>query len=198
MARHFNGTSDFIAVDAARLWSPTTAFSFVGWINGGTQQNKKFYCEGLSSTPNGVLNICSQNGSPNNKLRGVIIGSGGATRLLIISSAVVLDSTWHHIAYTQDASLHAALYVDGAADTTGTITTDSFAASNRVSLGVERTSTNSNFFSGDMGHAATWSRQLAALEIKAMAAGIPPSKFAANHYWPLWGADSPEPDIGIG
>jgi hypothetical protein len=91
------------------------------------------------------------------------------------------------------------LYVDGAADSSGTRTALSNSNSqtfNTTNIGVLVRNTTSNFYSGTISEVATWTRTLSQGEVTSLASGLPASHLAPAHYWPLWGVDSPEPDIG--
>jgi hypothetical protein len=88
-------------------------------------------------------------------------------------------------------------YIDGGADFThadGTMGT----ALTALGMGVLRRSSNSNFYNGTLSEVANWGRVLSATEVKSLADGLPASHLGPSHYWPLWGRDSPEPDIGTG
>lgn len=193
MARSFNGTSDLIAVDGAVL-NPTfstSTFTVAGWLNGAAQQNKALYSEGRAATA-AFFYLATQNGTPNNKF--LCATSSGA---FATSTAVICDSTWHHVAVTFDGSGNWVMYVDGVSDKTGHTVFGNLSL-DRATLGALRRSTTGNWFAGGLAHWATWTRTLAAQEIVSLHNGMLPSLLGPTHYWPLWGADSPEPDLGNG
>lgn len=197
MARSVNGTTDLIVADAAHSYGADSAFSVSAWVKGAAQGNKSIYSEGQSTSTNSWFDFASDDTSTN-KLKAQVANSSGTSIVHIVGTITAFDSTWHHICCTQDANRHLALFVDGVADSAGTISAGTVSAPVRVGIGFLRRSTSSAFFSGTIAHVATWTRQLAAGEIVTLAAGLPASHLAPAHYWPLWGSDSPEPDIGTG
>lgn len=53
-----------------------------------------------------------------------------------------------------------------------------------------------NTLAGSLAHWGFWSRALSDKEILLLAKGLLPSHLGADHYWPIFGVDSPEPDYG--
>ena len=196
MSRLFNGSSDFIAMDSSHIYKTNVAFTISAWVKSSAGDQKVIYGEGLSSSTNGYFAFMARGTPPNTRLRALVVGSGGTTRLDLQSTSFPFDSAWHHFLYTQDASFHGSLYVDGGTPDTATVTNDSAVNPNRTGIGCARRNVNSLFFPGTICEVATWTRQLSTKEIVSLASGLPASFFGPTHYWPLWGVDSPEPDIG--
>ena len=201
MARSFNGTSDNIAADAAAIWNANAAYSAAMWLNGpqqsATPSEREFFAEAVSSGHNPVFAL--RNGTLGSSKKAAIISRNAAGVGLIATTnttADVLDSTWHHLGYTQDASGNWQLYVDGATDISGSFSPTT-TSPNLFTMGCLRWNGTLDFFNGSMAHVAKWSRQLSAKEMASLATGMLPSHLAPDHYWPLWGVDSPEPDLGI-
>lgn len=196
MARSFNGTSDMIVVDGAHLFSTGVASSFAFWINAAAQVGRCIYSEGNSSVSTQQFSIDTQSVSPGNTCRFLIV-TGGSVKVDNTGSAVICDSTWHHVAITLNTSRNWVRYVDGATDGSGTysIATAGF---NVAAMGVLRRNTNTLFFAGSLAHMANWTRTLSATEAATLAAGLSPSHLGPDHYWPLFGVDSPELDLGNG
>ncbi len=68
---------------------------------------------------------------------------------------------------------------------------------NGVRIGNQATGPSGARWNGSLAHVAYWSRALSAHEVVGLAAGMLPSHLGPDHYWPLWGADSPEFDQGL-
>ena len=198
MARSLNGTSDKIAANAAHLTNAGVAFTIAGWIKKSARANDALYGEGSTGAA-GPFAELHLDGTTGQHIEFAARSGASGSADTITGTLTAADGTWHHIAVTQDSSNNIALFVDGTADTTGARTALSNTPGqvfNTATLGAVVRNTTSSFFSGTMAHVATWSRQLSAAEIKTLAAGVPPSLLGPDHYWPLWGTDSPEPDIG--
>lgn len=200
MARSFNGTSDVIRADGANLATLESGnVSFAAWVKAsGAITNAVYYGEGVNGN-NPHLQWQTNSG----KWRGFLRDVNGLSMINGVSSALTLaDGTWHHFVYSQSLSgstVSWQVYIDGAADSTAHGTYGSTNAScTRVSIGALARSTTTNFFAGTLLGVASWSRSLSAAEAKSLANGLPASRLGPSHYWPLWGVDSPEPDIGNG
>ncbi len=201
MARNFNGTTDKIVADAAAGFSEQVAYSVACWLKAAsTITQREFYSEGRGASANPFLLLSTSTATSGKAMVVVRNDAGGTSQIASVSTALtVMDSTWHHFIYAQDASGHWQVYVDGVADgtahgtyTTGTTTID------RLGIGLARRNTEANFFAGDIAEVAVFHRQLSAVEAVHLASGSPASELGPDHYWPIWGADSPEPDIGNG
>lgn len=196
MARSLNGTSDLIKATGAQVFGNTrAAASMACWVKGSAQQDKVFMMDGRNASQ-GNVRLGSENAVGGTKCRALWSNSGGTNVVDATSTAVIMDGAWHHVCFTIDASGNWKLYIDGVLDQSG-----GPLASNSVTLawtafGCNARNTNAQFFSGQVAHGANWSRQVSAKEVASLAAGMLPSHLGADHYWPLLGVDSPEPDIG--
>ncbi len=198
MARQFNGTSDLITADAAHIFGNAVAFSQSAWVKAAASVDRTIYAEAATASINNVYLMATDTSPATGTTCRIFIKSSAGTTLLDVhSTAVVFDSTWHHCCFTQDASRVYALYVDGVLDKSGTWTSGTVTPTDCL-IGALKRTTTTNFFSGAIGDVATWARQLSAAEAALLAAGVPASELGPTHYWPLWGTDSPEPDIGNG
>lgn len=195
MARSFNGTSDLIDVGAAHSFADATAFSFSTWVKGSAQSDGRIYSEGTSVTTNQFSIGSSASGSMNT-CRFLIV-SANSVKLDSTGTAVILNGAWHHLAITLTTGRGWTRYVDGATDGSGTYSAVGWGP-DRASIGCLDRNTNSFFFSGKLEQTALWGRTLSAKEVASLANGLPASHLGPKHYWPLWGVDSPEPDIGNG
>ena len=197
MARTLNGTSDEIRADGANVFAANTAFSVAVWLNAsGSITNEVYYGEGLNGNNPHFMLQCNSG-----KLRIFLRSNAGTSLINGISSALTIaDSTWHHVVYAQNGSGGWQAYIDGAADGTakGTYSAGATNACTFLGLGALPRSTVTNFWAGTLSYVANWTRQLGAKEVLGLANGVSPLAYAPTHYWPLWGVDSPEPDIGNG
>lgn len=195
MPRSFNGTSDLITADGARVTDGGAPFTIAMWLKAAGTASGDVYSEANTGAAGPFFQIAAASGKANFSMRSA---TGGAADASANSTATVFDSTSHHLALTQTTGNLMSLYIDAAADVTFTRTGNSNATSQpltSVTFGALRRNTTSAFHAGVIAHLATWNRILAVQEVKSLAAGLLPSHLAPTHYWPLWGADSPEPDI---
>lgn len=202
MARSFNGTSDAISAPSAVIdMSGGQAFSFSCWVKATIAQANALNVIGESRPGfNGPFIVLQGNASGHSLIgaRSATTGSSDA----LTGANVVFDNTWHHVVVTQAASssvLH--LYTDGTLDSNLSRTSLSNAsgqAFTSLAFGALSRATVSGFYGGKLAGVALWTRTLSAKEAASLGAGLPASHLGPTHYWPLWGVDSPEPDIGNG
>jgi len=198
--RQFGG-SDSLNADAAALFALGNAYSVAFWFRRSTVAgNEDLWSESRSSSNNPFLQIFAISASPG-KLAVSARGDGGGTAPInaVQSVASPIDGTWHHFIYCQDGAGNYKTYIDGVLDKQGTYTV-SATTINRATMGAFRGSGGSAFitgYQGQLAHVATWNRQLSAGDAASLGAGLLPSHLAPRHYWPLWGTDLPEPDIGV-
>ncbi len=198
MARSFNGTTDLIKATGGQSYAGTrTAFSFGCWVNGAGQQDKVFQIDGRNNAT-GFVRLGSQNAVGGTKCRAVLSSTGGTSLIDATSTAVILNNTPHHALLTLDTAGNWKLYIDGALDTSGGPIASDTVTESWEALGCLARNTNAQFFTGKISDAANWTRTLSAADASSLAAGLPASHQGPAHYWPLFGTDSPEPDIGIG
>lgn len=203
MARTFNGTSDLIAADAAAGFSEQNNYGISCWVNLAASATKRcFYSEGRSTTNNPFIQLENSTVSTNRALIVVRNDAGGNSQINgVLTASAVYDSTPHHFIYTQSVSGSTTtwqVYVDGAADSTAQGTyTNGTTTIDRVGIGCARLASNSGFVGGSVWDVAIFHRTLTAAEAVALASGLPASHLGPDHYWPLWGVDSPEPDLGV-
>jgi hypothetical protein len=202
MPRNFNGTTDRIRADGASIFKTTTgqvACSVSAWVKGVFSGGTIYADGGTSNEGWGILCGTTVNQA---KLRIFVDNNSGSVKLDRTGTLTAFEANvWHHVFFGQDAAspMNYISYVDGILDLSGT-----YAASSgfqnppaRTGIGVLSRSGNGNLYAGIVAEVATWSRLLSISEIIALSAGLPASHFGPDHYWPLWGIDSPEPDLGI-
>jgi hypothetical protein len=191
MARTFNGTTDVIRADAARLFSTSSACSFSFWAKGVTTV-ASLYAEAATASTN---NVFSLGGDATNGAHLRLFVKAVTTVLDVTGTATAFDTYWHHCCYTQDASRNYTSYIDGAVDLSGTYGAATVTPTD-LSFGALVRSSSSGFYSGTIAEVANWSRTLSAAEALQLTLGVPASYLTADNYWPLAGTASPEPDIG--
>jgi hypothetical protein len=199
MARLFNGTSDYIASNGAGVGSGSVAFSVAVWLRcANTVTNAVFYGEGNSGSTTPFLQLQCDSGKFRISQRRT--GNSGTSDInAITSTSILADSTWRHIIYASSISgstITGHIYIDGVDDATVVSHATFSQTLNTVNWGALSRTTTVNFWAGNLAHGATWKRALSAREAKLLAGGASPLLLAADHYWPLWGKDSPEPDLG--
>lgn len=154
-------------------WTP---FSATAWIQGPSEGNDSTLLGRMMhggtytgwefhvGTPTG--------GSGAGRLNVWLIDAFGSSHIQVNSPDIVLDDTWHHVAFTYDGSGIAAgvrIYVDGQ-DATGETTSDTLfgtfvAEEAELSIGA-RMSGAAHHFTGSIGRVSLWSRQLSDSEIQ--------------------------------
>ena len=201
MARKFNSTTDSIAANAAAPnLSGQQAFSIALWVNASIAQSSAL--NPLSVANSGAAGPFFQfQGTAGGKFLITARSSTSGGTDSTTSTATTFDSTWHHIGVTQPSgSSMLTIYVDGVSDHTFNRTSLSNNATqtfNSLTFGaLQRTGSPAQLYGGIDAEIAIWSRTLAATEMSSLFAGVSPLLLGANHFWPLFGADSPEPDLG--
>lgn len=198
MARSFNGSSDNIGFVDGHISGPGIAWSVSVWIRAtaGANSNKDFYSEGLNSNTSPFLQWFV---TAANKATLAVRADAGGSSDQLAGSAIVADGNWHHLCATQTTGNLITQYVDGVSDGTLTRTGNSSGTTtlDRASFG-DFVTNGANAFAGSIAHGASWGRILLGQEVKSLANGLAASHLGPTHYWPLWGIDSPEPDIGMG
>lgn len=196
MGRTFAGADLVKATGGNVFGGDRVACSFGCWLNGSGQQDKIIMMDGRNLST-GFCRFGTENAVGGTKCRAVISGGSGTTRLDSTSTAVIADSAWHHVLFTLTSAGNWVLYIDGSSDSSGgPLTADAFSTT-WMALGCLARNTNAQFFTGSIAHAANWSVALTAGQAKLLASGASPLHLAPAHYWPLWGLDSPEPDLGV-
>ncbi len=198
MARSFNGTSALVAVNGAQIAVQGTAFSIAFWIKAAVPAADSYaYAEGRSTTATPLFGIHSNISA---HLQVILRNDANSTRLNNVTSAFTqCDGTWHHFIYAQDASNNVAYYTDGANKETTSYVTSGTLTIDRATIGALVRNTTSNWFAATLAEVAIFNRQLLDGDAAALGSGmLRAADLAPLHYWPLWGVDSPEPDLGTG
>ncbi len=172
-AASLNGSSYIKAGSNTCLFDTHDAFSIVAWINGPLEQDSTIV--GKLRQGGGYtgweLHVGTSAGGSGSGLMNVwLINSFGANYIQVNSPVVVLDGSWHHVAFTYDGSGTAAgvrIYVDGM-DATGDTAADTLTATlvNDVELGIGTRQSGANHnFRGAIAEVAAWNTNLSAANI---------------------------------
>jgi hypothetical protein len=186
VARAFNGTSDLIAVSTLAMAASTNLVTLAAWIK-TTGATGAIICSDTGTTRFAQFNVAS------GKLQLVLFQSG--TARIWTSGASVNDGIWHHVVGVYDGTT-GFLYIDGVLDTSTALPATNVNTGLNWRIGAQLPGVTQHFFAGSIAHPIIVSRALTAGEVKSVATGLLPSHLAPDHYWPLWGTDSPEPDVG--
>lgn len=189
MARTFNGTTDKIDFTLG-LTLPVTISA---WIK-------------TTSAALGEIIDCDTgaSGGRNYQFRTTAAGKleavffSGASPFTATGATTINGGAWHHVAAVCPSSGVFTLYVDGVSDATSASHAWSTQAGTVSSIGSHNHGA-STFFAGQIAEVALWfGTALSVSQLLALAGGLPADVLNPTHYWPLWGIDSPEPDIGSG
>lgn len=197
MARLFNGTTNVIRADSARVFNKSTECSIAFWAKfPSPSTNKTCYSESATANANNCISLGSD-AVTGAKLRLFIkINISSPSTIDTVGTITAFDGNWHHIAFTQNVSNNVKTYVDGILDLNTSYSSAATYSAVDLAIGALIRNTNSSFFQGSLAHVANWQRVLSPTEIIMLASGMLPLHLKPHHYWPLWGIDSPEPDIG--
>lgn len=147
-------------------------------------------------------------GSSNNYFS---IGRSAASLKFNVRDATVSDAmgagtdfaanTWYHIAGVAASTTSRVSYLNGAVQDTSAAGAITPASVDRINVGRLGRSVPTDYWSGSIAEAAIWSVDLTLQEIAALAAGASPAQIRPDSlvfYAPIWGLDSPEPDLTTG
>jgi hypothetical protein len=176
----FNGSSTYLITlhtpDNSTTGLPVYragSYTVAMWVKGAAQTAKYLFSEG-NTTDNDTLLILQtgQFATNNNRLDVIIRNDAGtiAGTLVnhVVSTNVVFDNAWHHIAWVDDQG-SAKLYVDGNLDPanfnytpTGIFTFNTTAIGTLIRAAVQTTA----IFNGQMDDVAIWERALSQAEVQ--------------------------------
>lgn len=206
MARNFDGVDDFLEIsDNAAIDVNNADFTAAIWTRTSSTPgaNDALLCKGNSSgaPANGVRYEMLFEGST--KLDFVVDDNINKSTAVFIFSGEFTDNIWHLWLFERDAGVTLKIFLDGstqkasATDNTGDI-------DNPLSLliGARRDAGTvvRDFWPGQIAEFSLWKRKLSAGE-KNMVFAMGPYNLQnnLNAYFPIWGADSPEPQYaGLG
>lgn len=193
--RDFDGTDDFVSVSMSNALEPSV-FTVCVWADIDAN-NAIVIAQGQSGTKVG-WNIYI---NPTGNVARIEVDSVGDGPTNASGSTDIVASGYHHICITYDKNIATAtgkLFVDG----TQEASIDKPAANKNVDYGASNfrvgTSVTGDFdFNGRAGEATYWDIILPDTTIAALSNRIAPGRVRKDniiHNWPLYGANSPEPD----
>ncbi len=172
----FTGTTsdylNFITAPGADTGLPVAnngSWSYALWVNGGSGQANQttYFCETSSSNSSGNPRFAME-GNGANKTRYFLRDIDSTVKNQVVGSTNTLDSTWHHVAYTYEATTGKFLvYVDGQPDCTNTFTyAKKLASWDQVGVGALVRNTIAVPFNGLVDDVAVWGRALSQGEVQ--------------------------------
>lgn len=172
-AAYLAGSSFIKAGSKTCAFDTKEPFSVTAWINGPLGQDSAIVGklqQGGSYTGWELHVGTGAGGSGPGLLNVWLINSFGPNYIQVNSPQLVLDDTWHHVAFTYDGSGSAAgvrIYVDGQ-DATGDTTADTLTGTllNDVELGIGTRQNGANHnFQGSIAEVSSWRATLSAANI---------------------------------
>jgi hypothetical protein len=186
MARSLNGSTQYASVSSWSLGgSGDVTMSIWAWATSWNQTGVLF-----DHQPSfGDWDFFFENPPANLTLSG-----GNNSSLVKYASSNLSGSTWYHLAATIVGTT-GTIYVNGAQAATGTVVATT-GSTNTLNVGRYN---NFYYFTGQLAEPAVWNVGLSANEMLALGTGkavpwrIRPASLTG--YWPLFGLQSPEPDL---
>jgi hypothetical protein len=140
------------------------------WVKGAAQTARFLFSHGNTGTTTPIFLIQTGNAAANNSKLDIILRTDGNVAVIshVVSTNVVFDNTWHHIAWVDDRGT-AKLYVDGNLDAANfnydkTFIDFSFNTTAIATLARTTVSTGS-IFTGAIDEVAVWERALSQSEV---------------------------------
>jgi hypothetical protein len=150
------------------------------WVKGVPQVNKYLFTEGATNSGTPLFVLQTGNGTGNNSSKlDVIIRTDGNGLLInhVVSTNVVLDNTWHHIAWVDDRG-SVKVYIDGNLDAANFnyVPSGAFTFHTTVIGSLVRTTVaTTGIFNGQIDDVAAWERPLTQAEVQQVMASSLPS-----------------------
>lgn len=175
-AASFNGSSTYLRKDHSPDDYPATGmpiyrasrYTITMWVKGPAQTARYLFTEGSTTSNNPLLILQTGQAAANNAKFDVIIRTDGGAALVnhVVSSNVVFDNNWHHIAWVDNAG-QARLYIDGELDPANFSYTPSGTFTfNTTALGALIRASVSGHFNGLIDDVAVWERALSQEEVR--------------------------------
>jgi hypothetical protein len=150
-------------------------YTITMWTKGPAQTAKLIFCEGSTASATPLLILQTGQAAANNNKLDVIIRGASTPINHLVSSTVVFDDVWHHIAWADDSGT-VRLYIDGVLDTANFNYTPIAPISfNTTAIGtLVRATVNTNTFQGQIDEVAIWERALSESEVlEVLTKGVP-------------------------
>jgi hypothetical protein len=146
------------------------SYTITMWVKGAAQTAKYLFSEGYTASQAPLFILQTGQVAANNNKLDVIIRPDAGTALVDhrVSTAVVFDDTWHHVAWVDDNGT-VRLYIDGVLDSANFNYTPSSAFTfNNTAIGTLFRSAVSTgaIFTGLIDDVAVWKRALSADEVQ--------------------------------
>ncbi len=150
------------------IYNSPKGYTIAMWVKGAAQTAKYLFTEGCTTNTNPLFIIQTGNAASTNSHLDIIIRGIGFTPMNhTVSTSVVFDNNWHHIAWVDNLG-SAKLYVDGNLDGTPfnyPYPGSSAIAFNTTTIGALVRSTVSGYFNGLIDDVAIWERPLSQDEV---------------------------------
>src|SRR5688572_25642498 len=146
-------------------------YSISMWVKGAAQTARYLFSEGNTADNDTLLILQTGQAAANNAKFDVIIrnDTGGALVNHVVSTNIVFDGTWHHVAWVDDRG-NARLYVDGNLDPANFSYTPAgvFTFNTTVIGTLVRAAVQNAYFLGQIDDVALWDRALSQAEVQEM------------------------------
>ncbi|HZO85767.1 MAG TPA: LamG-like jellyroll fold domain-containing protein, partial [Verrucomicrobiae bacterium] len=149
-------------------------YSISMWVKGAPQTARYLFSEGSTTSNNPLLILQTGQAATNNAKFDVIIrndasGAAGTPVNHVVSTNIVFDDTWHHIAWVDDRG-SAKLYIDGNLDPANfSYTPVGVYTFNTTVIGtLVRAAVQNAYFLGQIDDVAIWDRALTQAEVQEM------------------------------
>lgn len=195
-SRSFSGTDKLQNTSASAL-HPTLPITWMAWVFlpgtpgafgavlvNGPDTGAPFYGFGLAISIN--AGFCSPASTP---CLDAMLSTDGDNK-----GGTLSNSVWHCLLATYDGA-NIEVYVDGTGTTTATSGAITYPNAT-IDIGTDAFGNVTNAY---VAHVAAWSVKLSAGEIAALSNRVNPGcvrRSSLVFYYPIWGVDSPEPEIG--
>ena len=166
-ALDFDGSDDFVSLPQTGPFplSASNLFTLEMWVKGVAQEDSVIFAEGSITDADTRFSLGSGIGADTDKLRLYIVNDDDTEAIDAVSTQIVFDNSWHHVALVRGSASTAALYIDGVLDATdfnytvGTLTADNTA------LGALISTTVSSHFLGQIDELRVWSTARTQVEL---------------------------------
>lgn len=201
MARDFDGVDDFLDAGSPSILDNVNTFTWCAWVQSdvatfsGRVASKRSPSTGLGK------NFQSDTSFVARGLRLTVSRAGVDADAVSVAEALPLG-VWRFVACTYDGTDGPRLFACGAGDnvaelsyntrTTGDGAEDSDADGSFI-IGARNTS-GTDPFDGRICDVHIWNVRLSLADLQAVRCGVHVRRDAMLGWWPVWGAQSPEPD----
>jgi hypothetical protein len=150
------------------------AFTVSFWVNGAPQDDRRFFAEGATNNNNPLFTLGTHTSAADARMRVFIRNEANVVLLDRVSTTPVLDSTWHHVVFTETNG-QGKLYIDGRLDDSDFTYTRGTLNLSQTAVGAIVRAVASAYFFGGLDEVAVWNRTLTLTEIQEVrTAGVPP------------------------